>query len=68
MKFSIVAIAALAAAWAGTALAQAKDPTIAGIEKYREMLGDDNPAELYEARGEQAWKKKAGRPSWWEAW
>lgn len=60
MKFSIVAIAALAAAWAGTALAQAKDPTIAGIEKYREMLGDDNPAELYEARGEQAWKKKAG--------
>lgn len=60
MTYRIALLAALAVAWTGPALAQAKDPTIAGIEKYREMLGDDNPAELYEARGELAWKKKAG--------
>jgi L-cysteine S-thiosulfotransferase len=42
------------------AAAPAKDETTAGIEKYREMLGDDNPAELYEARGETLWKKARG--------
>ncbi len=37
-----------------------KDPTILAIEKYREALGDGNPAELWEARGEDLWKKKSG--------
>ncbi len=60
MKYRIAIMAALAVTWTGSVLAQAKDPTIAGIEKYREMLGDDNPAELYEARGEILWKKAAG--------
>jgi len=60
MKHRIAAVAALAAACTGFALAQTKDPTIAGIEKYREMLGDDNPAELYEARGEILWKTARG--------
>lgn len=55
----LVAAAALAAAgWA--VLAQDKDPTIAEIEKYREMLADGNPAELYEARGEELWKTRRG--------
>lgn len=31
-----------------------------GIAKYREMIADGNPAELYEAEGEQLWKKAAG--------
>ncbi|MDK9704640.1 MAG: sulfur oxidation c-type cytochrome SoxA [Sulfuritalea sp.] len=60
MKYRIAVVATLAVAGTGSVLAQAKDPTIAGIEKYREMLGDDNPAELYEARGEILWKMKAG--------
>ena len=60
MKYRIAIMAALAATWTGSVLAQAKDPTIAGIEKYRERLGDDNPAELYEARGEILWKKADG--------
>ncbi len=50
----------LGLSFATPSLAQKKDETIAGIEKYREMLGDDNPAELYEMRGEAAWKKPAG--------
>lgn len=54
-----VTAAALALA-APAALAQAKDPTIAGIEEYRKMLGDENPAELYEARGAALWKKARG--------
>jgi len=39
MKYRIAVMAVLAVAWTSPALAQAKDPTIAGIEKYREMLG-----------------------------
>lgn len=30
------------------------------IAKYRAMLADDNPAELYEAAGEELWKKPSG--------
>ena len=30
------------------------------IAKYRAMIADDNPAELYEASGEELWKKPAG--------
>ncbi|MFO1281064.1 MAG: sulfur oxidation c-type cytochrome SoxA [Burkholderiales bacterium] len=30
------------------------------IEKYRQALQDGNPAELWEARGEDLWKKRAG--------
>lgn len=42
------------------AWAQEKDPTIKGIEEYRAMLEDGNPAELYEVKGEELWKKKRG--------
>jgi sulfur-oxidizing protein SoxA len=60
MKHALIAAALLG--WAATTpvLAQDKDATMAGIEKYREMLGDDNPAELYEMRGEELWKKPVG--------
>ena len=31
-----------------------------GIAEYRKMLEDGNPAELYEAKGEELWKQKRG--------
>ncbi|WP_096673079.1 sulfur oxidation c-type cytochrome SoxA [Polynucleobacter meluiroseus] len=31
-----------------------------GIAQYREMIADGNPSELYEAAGEELWKKPAG--------
>jgi sulfur-oxidizing protein SoxA len=31
-----------------------------GIERYRQMLADGNPAELFEAKGEDIWKQKRG--------
>ncbi|MCB4364416.1 sulfur oxidation c-type cytochrome SoxA [Hydrogenophaga taeniospiralis] len=34
--------------------------TLDGIAKYREMLQDGNPAELFEMKGEELWKKKRG--------
>ena len=42
------------------AFAQAGADTIKKIEEYRQALSDGNPAELWEARGEDMWKKKAG--------
>lgn len=49
----------LMAAFAASAAAQEKTSTQA-IEEYREMLQDGNPAELFEAKGEDLWKKKRG--------
>jgi len=43
--------------------AQAQQPgssTVQEIEKYRESLAEGNPAELWEARGEELWKQKRG--------
>src|SRR5690606_24908489 len=31
-----------------------------GIAEYRKMLEDGNPADLFEAKGEELWKKKRG--------
>ena len=39
---------------------QGGDAAIKEIEKYRQALGDGNPAELWEARGEGIWKKPRG--------
>ena len=39
---------------AGVAMAQSATDDIA---KYREMIADGNPSELYEAAGEDLWKK-----------
>ena len=55
--------AALLCAFAGaTAVAVAQQPrsTVEEIERYRAALGDGNPAELWEARGEGIWKQKRG--------
>ena len=45
---------------AGTALAQQPRSAVEEIERYRAALGDGNPAELWEARGEAIWKEKRG--------
>ena len=52
---SLLAMAVLSTA----ALAQQKSAAD-GIAEYRAMLADGNPAELFEARGEDLWKKKRG--------
>jgi len=39
---------------------QAQSNTQAELEKYRQMLGDGNPAELLVMRGEGLWKTKRG--------
>jgi sulfur-oxidizing protein SoxA len=51
-------IIAVLLAGAGSVLAQSN--TIQEIEKYRAALGDGNPAELWEARGEALWTEKRG--------
>lgn len=56
----LLAVLALAAAASAATAQQAKDPTIAEIERYREMLAEGNPAELYELRGEELWKTPRG--------
>jgi sulfur-oxidizing protein SoxA len=43
---------------ASTAMAQKS--TADGIAEYRKMLADGNPAELFEAKGEELWKQKRG--------
>lgn len=59
-------VAALVAAIVGPAAlalcasAYAQKSTSDGIAEYRQMLEDGNPAELYEAKGEELWKKKRG--------
>jgi len=59
-RITFVALAALSLGWAGQALAQDASK---GIEEYRAMLADGNPAELYEMKGEELWKAKRGPKS-----
>jgi sulfur-oxidizing protein SoxA len=43
---------------ASAALAQ--KTAVQSIEEYRAMLQDGNPADLFEAKGEDLWKQKRG--------
>ena len=52
---SIVAVACLA-----STAAVAQKSAVQSIEEYRAMLADGNPSELFEAKGEDLWKKKRG--------
>lgn len=54
-----LALAATAAAAAAAAV-HAQGSTADEIAKYRQMLAEGNPAELWEAAGEELWKKPAG--------
>lgn len=56
-----VALLATLAAAASAPMAVAQNKTTAdGIAEYRKMLEDGNPADLYDAKGEELWKKKRG--------
>jgi sulfur-oxidizing protein SoxA len=59
MRLAIATIAA-AAAFAPPAAAQTEDPVAADFDKFRAVLEQDNPAELWEVKGEQLWKTPAG--------
>lgn len=59
MQAKALSLAALGALALGTP-ALAQKSTTQSIEEYREMLQDGNPAELYEMKGEELWKKKRG--------
>jgi L-cysteine S-thiosulfotransferase len=55
----------IAAVLAGLALCAVDAPaqqksTAEGIAEYRKMLEDGNPAELFEAKGEDLWKRRRG--------
>jgi sulfur-oxidizing protein SoxA len=54
------AIALCIAIVATAAVAQQPRTAAEEIERYRAALGDANPAELWEARGEDLWKQKRG--------
>jgi sulfur-oxidizing protein SoxA len=54
-KMWVLAMAASVGATAAYAQSAAE-----GIAQYREMLQDGNPAELFEAKGEDLWKQKRG--------
>lgn len=43
-----------------TGLVQAQKSAADGIAEYRALLADGNPAELFEAKGEDLWKQKRG--------
>jgi sulfur-oxidizing protein SoxA len=53
----LVAVALALGMWGA---AQAQTSTADGIARYRQMLADGNPAELFEAKGEGLWKGKRG--------
>ena len=55
----IAALAAALLATAGPVCAQTKSAAD-GIAEYRRMLEDGNPAELFEAKGEEIWSKARG--------
>ncbi len=50
----------LCAGLAVCAPALAQKTASQGIDEYRAMLADGNPAELFEAKGENLWKQKRG--------
>lgn len=53
-------VAGAAIALAIVPWAHAQKTSIEAIEEYREMLQDGNPADLFEAKGEEVWKTKRG--------
>ena len=50
----------LALGYLATTGAFAQKSAVQSIEEYRAMLQDGNPAELFEAKGEDLWKQKRG--------
>lgn len=59
MKLQLIMTVLLACATGASAQTQTKS-TADGIAEYRKMLEDGNPADLFEAKGEELWKTKRG--------
>lgn len=59
MRSVLAAFASATLAGASFAQTAQVSPT-AEFEKFRNVMEEDNPAELFEARGEEYWKKKSG--------
>ena len=60
-KFTLgLATGMLAALLTVSSSVSAQNSATDDIAKYREMIADGNPSELYEAAGEDLWKKPAG--------
>ena len=57
---AVTLVCAASALVAAGAFAQQPSSTEQAIEKYREAVSEDNPAELWEARGEALWKEQRG--------
>jgi sulfur-oxidizing protein SoxA len=60
MNHSITLAALAVLALSGASAAWAQKSAAEGIAEYRQMLEDGNPAELYEVKGEELWKKPRG--------
>ena len=65
MKHSVairhVLLATALSAGAGVACAQG-NAALDGIAKYREMLQDGNPADLFDMKGEELWVRSSNCP------
>jgi len=62
MRYALVlglAAAVSALPWQQAA-AQTADPTAAEFDKFREIMEQDNPAELFEGKGEELWRAHRG--------
>ena len=59
LVLGIAAAVAAGAPWLPAA-AQNPDPTAAEFDKFREIMEQDNPAELFEAKGAELWKTPRG--------
>jgi len=59
-KALMLGIAAAAAMPWLQAVAQTEDPVAADFDKFRAIMEEANPAELFEAKGEQLWKTPGG--------
>lgn len=60
MKKNHIALCALAVGLASSMPVMAQKTATQSIEEYRELLQDGNPAELFEMKGEELWKKARG--------
>jgi len=56
----LLSIAGLIASGLATNVALAQKSAVQSIEEYRAMLQDGNPADLFEAKGEDLWKQRRG--------
>jgi len=59
MKQALVLGIVAAVAWLPAA-AQTADPTAAEFDKFRAIMEQDNPAELFEVKGEELWRARRG--------